>query len=86
MRRRSGNPRVIILAYTLSPEFKPISCQTEERVTIDHLEVGRSDMTSVSIGQRLVPALLVQDMRATVAFYERLGFQFRCIAEEDIRG
>ncbi len=31
-------------------------------------------MNAVAIGQRLVPALLVRDMRATIAFYERLGF------------
>ena len=32
-------------------------------------------MSAVAIGQRLVPALLVRDMRATIAFYERLGFR-----------
>jgi len=31
-------------------------------------------MTQVNIGQRLVPALLVRDMRETLAFYETLGF------------
>ena len=31
-------------------------------------------MENVSIGQRLVPALLVRDMRETLAFYQKLGF------------
>ena len=31
-------------------------------------------MENVSIGQRLVPALLVRDTRETLAFYEKLGF------------
>lgn len=31
-------------------------------------------MTTVAIGQRLVPALLVRDLQTTIAFYERLGF------------
>ena len=31
-------------------------------------------MTRVNIGQQLVPALLVRDMRETVAFYQKLGF------------
>jgi len=32
-------------------------------------------MNAVNIGDRLVPALLVRDMRATLAFYEKLGFR-----------
>jgi len=32
-------------------------------------------MKSVVLGQRLVPALLVRDMRETVAFYLKLGFK-----------
>ena len=31
-------------------------------------------MTTVDIGQRLVPALLVRDMNETLAFYRKLGF------------
>jgi catechol 2,3-dioxygenase-like lactoylglutathione lyase family enzyme len=31
-------------------------------------------MTPIDIGRRLVPALLVRDMRETLAFYENLGF------------
>src|SRR3989442_11796507 len=31
-------------------------------------------MTTVAIGQRLVPALLVRDMKETLAFYRKLGF------------
>ena len=31
-------------------------------------------MTTVNIGQRLVPALLVRDMSETLAFYRKLGF------------
>lgn len=31
-------------------------------------------MNAVTIGRRLVPALLVRDMPATLVFYERLGF------------
>lgn len=31
-------------------------------------------MTTVDIGQRLVPALLVRDMSETLAFYRKLGF------------
>ena len=31
-------------------------------------------MTRASIGERLVPALLVRDMRETLAFYHKLGF------------
>jgi len=31
-------------------------------------------MTTVNIGQQLVPALLVRDMRETLAFYQKLGF------------
>jgi len=31
-------------------------------------------MTKVNIGQQLVPALLVRDMRETLAFYRKLGF------------
>ena len=31
-------------------------------------------MTRVNIGQQLVPALLVRDMRETLAFYQKLGF------------
>src|SRR5262252_5966498 len=30
---------------------------------------------TTGLGQRLVPALLVRDMKATLAFYERLGFR-----------
>lgn len=32
-------------------------------------------MKPVDLGQRLVPALLVRDMRETVAFYLKLGFK-----------
>ncbi len=32
-------------------------------------------MNTVAIGRRLVPALLVRDMQATLAFYEQLGFR-----------
>ncbi|MCG8605944.1 hypothetical protein MJD09_13255 [bacterium] len=31
--------------------------------------------TSAKLGQRLVPALLVHDMKETIAFYQVLGFQ-----------
>jgi catechol 2,3-dioxygenase-like lactoylglutathione lyase family enzyme len=31
-------------------------------------------MTTVKIGQQLVPALLVRDMSETLAFYKKLGF------------
>ena len=32
-------------------------------------------MNQVSIGHRLVPAMLVRSMRDTLAFYEKLGFE-----------
>lgn len=35
---------------------------------------ARRTMANVDLGNRLVPALLVRDMAATLAFYERLGF------------
>ena len=31
-------------------------------------------MTAIDIGRRLVPALLVRDMRETLTFYRKLGF------------
>ena len=34
-------------------------------------------MTSVNIGTRLVPALLVRDMQKTLAFYRTLGFELK---------
>ena len=32
-------------------------------------------MKTINLGHRLVPALLVRDMRQTLAFYQQLGFQ-----------
>jgi catechol 2,3-dioxygenase-like lactoylglutathione lyase family enzyme len=40
-------------------------------------------MKPVSIGQRLVPALLARDLRETLAFYQQLGFTITgCQPEE----
>jgi len=40
-------------------------------------------MTSEHLGNRLVPALLVNDMRASLEFYQRLGFAITALHPDE---